>query len=503
MIKPKLDRKQLSSWALLALGACLLTVFTACRTEERFLVLGDRFPGPVDVVYADPYFYVLNSDYDRRFNKGSIVVLDADAADGEEKLAVVEVPRMGRSMFSRSSWLLLTFDRLEFDGNGRVELRRISDDGLALPLQASWDIPCSPINGVISPLERYLVVSCLGGDIYAGRLDVAEPGQSSLQLVRRYGFSRRALHIFESSTQSVLLAFPTDMADPRLADLSAADTKTYNPDNPIGPGGALELDEGPNEVPDVFETELADIRRPDRRFPYQMAIYDLRQAEDEGFPLILNGTIASPSQADLERKFVYFTLKNVDGMWESEEQWINPDRKYYRTNFWSTQEHPDDPNVFYLSHRGFRDSPFANNILQVTITPESLADTSNLPLTSEILWFERIYGFQGENLDGRNYPGDFALTTINQEDVLLVNHFRDAVYWDPIQQKFSVAFKRLGTLPTEFPVEELPGIGFDQSFYQIAVGQSGTVVSCSFYGDSVLILDVDPQTGISLRKQLY
>ncbi|MFW7381850.1 MAG: hypothetical protein ACOH5I_23795 [Oligoflexus sp.] len=503
MIKLKLDRRRLSSRSLLVLGACLVGLFTACRTEERFLTLENNFAGPVDVIHAGSYFYVLNSDFDRRYDQGSIIVLDPDAEEGAEKLAVVKTPRMGRSLHQVGSWMIVGYDRPELEGDGRVELRSIEDDGLSLPVRAAWDIPCSPINAMISPNERYIAVSCIGGDLWAGRLNTAAPEQSNIQHVRSYGVTRRALYFYETDSQSILFAFPTDIAEPRLADLSAFDRLSYNPANAINDDGTLELDEGPNEVPDVLETELADIRRPDRRLPYQMAIYDLQAAEAEGFPLILNGTVGSPTQADRERKFIYFTLKNLEENWENDDQWNNPERKYYRTNFWAARPDPKgDETVFYLSHRGFTDSPFANNILRVKINPDALTDTSQLPESSDILWYERVYGFSGENPDLKNYPGDFEFAHVGQDDILLVNHFRDAVYWDPYLQKFSIAFKRLGSSPSETPPDEEVGIGFGQSYYQLAVNAQGTVVSGSFYGDSVMILDVT-RNGVTLRKQLY
>jgi hypothetical protein len=493
------DHLPILRWVLTGL---LILSGLACTTEERFLDLDNNLAGPVDVVHAGSYFYILNSDFDRRYNQGSILVLDPDAPDGEKKKAVIPTRRMGRSLHAVGSWLLVTYDADEFEEQAHVELRRLSDDGLSVPVVQQWTIECSPVKGQISPREQYLVVSCLGGDIWAGRLNTDNPGASSLQHVRSYGFTRRALYIYETAERSVLMAFPTDLADPNLADLSAQDAWSYEPtedDNKVKDDGTLELAEGANEVPDVYEETLSDIRQLDLRQPYQMILYDLAAAEDAGFPLVENGTFTSPTQADLERKFIYFTLKNVDGIWEVSDQWLEGQRKYYRTNFWAAQPDPGRTDTFYVSQRGYRDSPYANNIVRVRLNEAALpADFSELGsiTTASLFNFERVYGFAGENLDGKNYPGDFAVTSLEGQDVLLVNHFRDAVYWDPLLQKFSIAFKKLGTLPTEQPPDEIIGGSFDRSFYELAVNEQGTVVSCAFYGDAVLILQVDPDTGI-------
>ena len=95
-------RKAISSVSLVVL---MSLGWTSCKSDENFLELKEQFAGPIDVVYSDPYFYVLNSDFDQN-NQGSIVVIDPEAQAGTEKKSVVKVPRMGRSLFQSDSWLV-------------------------------------------------------------------------------------------------------------------------------------------------------------------------------------------------------------------------------------------------------------------------------------------------------------------------------------------------------------------------------------------------------------
>ena len=41
-----------------------------------------------------------------------------------------------------------------------------------------------------------------------------------------------------------------------------------------------------------------------------------------------------------------------------------------------------------------------------------------------------------------------------------------------------------------------------ESFYQVAVNAEGRALSCSFYGNAVLLLDVKPGIGISEPKRI-
>jgi hypothetical protein len=183
--------------------------------------------------------------------------------------------------------------------------------GLELPVVASWPIDCSPVNAIISPLKRYLAVSCLGGDTWVGRLDANDPSQSTLQLVRSYGMTRRAIYIHESESQAVLIAFPTDMGEQRFTDLTDSDVKSYDPEAEPNNDGTLVLKDESNEVPDIFEQTVSDLRRLNARRTYQMVIYNLKSGEANGFPFVELGTLKKPTLADQEHKYIYYNLKGA------------------------------------------------------------------------------------------------------------------------------------------------------------------------------------------------
>lgn len=506
-----------SNWTQLSRVLLLvsLTGVPACTTEEVFEDLDGRMAGPTDVASYGEYFYVLNSDFDRRFNQGSIIVIDPNAAEGAEKRAVVETPRLGRSMFvdEANNLMVVTYDRDEEDGLGLVELRQITEDGLNIALQASWPVSCSPANAMTSPLGNYLVMSCLGGDLWVGKINQENLSQTSFQRVRDYRFTRRALHIYETESKAVLFAFPTDIADQNLADVSLFDTKRLNLGQEIqidDEGNVTSLEDGANEVPDDFENESSDLRRQQQRFTYQFVVYNLKAEESrgEGFPYVELGSITEPTQANYELRYLYYTLQLESGSYDTNDQYNNPDTKFYRTNFWTAQPDPDYDNVFYLSQRSPANSfILGNDIVRVRINAEVIGDNpEKLPVSSQILQFERVFGYSRDNPNLLNYPGDFEVFQSRGEKLLAINHFRDAVYWSPNQQRFSVDLMSLDQQNRDRfnrPVQRIIGAGFEQSYYQLAINDSGTMMSCSYYGDSVLILDVDVNAGISLRKQLF
>lgn len=490
----------------------LLAGLSACKTDEVFEELGGNLAGPTDVASFGQYFYVLNSDFDRRFNKGSILILDPEANDGQEKVAVIEVPRLGRSLFvdQSNALMLASFDRSTENGKGLLELRQISVDGLQLSLVKRWEVDCSPMNAILSPSGSYIALSCLGGDLWVGEVNTQNFGASTLQRVRDYEFTRRALYIYESGDTALLLAFPTDVADQNISDVNLIDEKSFDSSlTPADNGDYEDLNEGPNEVPDTLEDNLTDIRRPSSRYPYQFVAYNLSTEKERGFPFVELGTIIEPSQANRELLYIYYTLKTEEGKYESGEQPSQGKFKYYRTNFWSAVPDPDDASSFFLSQRSpANDLLIGNDVVRVSINTTKIGDNpEKLRPSSELLSYERVYGYIRDNPSLLNYPGDIEVFYKGGQKVLAINHFRDAVYWSPGQQIFGVATISLdeqernpGTRPVTAPITS---VNFSQSYYQLAVNNQGVIMSCSFYGDSVLILDVGPQADISLRKQIY
>ncbi len=481
--------------------AAIFSSFLNCKTEERLEQLGKKVAGPIDVAQANGLFYVLNSDFDRSHTSGSILIVDPSAKDGEQKLKAITTARMGRSLHINDSLMLVTFDQEELGGQGQVQLRQVSEDGLELPVVASWPIDCSPVNAIISPLKRYLAVSCLGGDTWVGRLDANDPSQSTLQLVRSYGMTRRAIYIHESESQAVLIAFPTDMGEQRFTDLTDSDVKSYDPEAEPNNDGTLVLKDESNEVPDIFEQTVSDLRRLNARRTYQMVIYNLKSGEANGFPFVELGTLKKPTLADQEHKYIYYNLKGRNTEQELDQTAENG-QKFYHTNFWEAKQDPLAANSFLISQRGISSSVYANNVIRVTLNqPALLNDAENFGLTSEMFSFERIFGFSADNPSSKNYPGDFELYQADSKNLLVVNNFRDAVYW-PGQENFAVTVKSLGEANTSTKPAEYLSDDFDESAYQLAIDDSGTVLSCSFYGGALLVFDLADDGSISLRKKI-
>lgn len=488
----------------------LLAVFLhtgSCKTDEPYPELDQEVAGPIDLVEKDGLFYILNSDFDRRFLNGSILAIDPDASEGDRKLFSVKVPRLGRSLFRQDDLLLVTFTSEQVDSPSEVQLRAFGDVNgeKPLPLKKSWQIDCSPINGILSPSKRYVVVSCVGGDIWAGRIDSGNFQNSSLIKVRSYKYTRRALYIHETeSGEAILMAFPTDIGEQESIDFRLSDEKSFTAESKINDDGSVELEDKSNEVPDSFEEDLFQLGRQQRRGIYQMVVYNLTKAEEEKFPYVDLGTSLNPTQANRETRFIYYNLKgrrkdsNDLSLYDIEPE---EGKKDYHTNYWAAKPLNDGSKGFYLSQRGRsidadlddgNIAAYSNNIIKVSIKDEaSLTTAEELPPTSELFSFERVYG---TNLDIKNnlleegkfpYPSDFEFFQNSDSSYLVINDFKD-VLWPVSDQLFSIYAIELGSPEEIRKVGRLSG-GVDESFFQIAVSAEGYIASCSYYGNAVLI----------------
>ncbi len=155
-------------------------------------------------------------------------------------------------------------------------------------------------------------------------------------------------------------------------------------------------------------------------------------------------------------------------------------------------------------------SGFANQIVKVQFVGDIRPSAEGkVPHTGDVLTFERISGFKGEGQNGvdttkYHYPGDFELTEINGQQVLVVNHFRDLASdaWNRNEVYFSITAK---TLEENSWFTELPGSLSSPNittYYQIALNKTGRALSCSFYGNAVMLLEVTPGVGIREIKRI-
>ncbi len=447
-----------------------------CKKDEQFPPLGDKIVSPTDVAIdtSQQYFYALNSDYPRDYNQGSLTVLNLEG----QKITTIPLPRLGRSLTVAGQTLIVTISN-SGESAQKILLFDISTPQ-APTLEKSFEpSDCNPLNAVAKTNYSYWVVACSNGNILAG--DLASPlSLSTLSRVRTYPGPRRALHI--DTSRNVLIAFPTDLGDQTWGDGQLIDSESYSEQDGTKTDAA-------NEIPDIWERTRAERSNKARRGIYQFAVYDLKEGHDSGW----SAKDSKESLADLH--WIYFNLTNTDGSLDLPQTSDNVGNRYYRTNFWEAKADPSNANAFYLSQRGSTDalhggSQHANSVIRVRITGDIKAKSF---LTSDVLSFERVYGFKSEIASGRQYPGDFEIITVQGKQMLVVNHFRDLATW-PGQGYFSLASKILGDNSW---YSELISSSSNKTYYQIAVSSSGRGLAANFYGNSLILLDVVPGVGIT------
>ncbi len=471
----------------------------SCKRDEKFLTLGDKVASPSDIAVSPDgeYFYVLNSDLDRAYNTGSILVIDDDG----NRVTAVPTPRLGRHMNVGGNVMVVGYEASEESEKPAVRIFDLSNAAEPV-LKKEFSIDCSPVNAAIYENYKYFVVTCLFGKILVGELNFTDLSQSTLTLVRTYGRVRRALYI--DRNRDLLYMFPTIFGQQdRITDRQLTDTKTYDAETDT-------LAEGANEVPDGFESDSLVRTQLLRNRTYQFGIYDIRAEAERGFPFRSASTEDDPENLaalDAEHRWLYFTLLDYDGTPDSSAGVTDPTIKHYRTNFWEAKPSASDPNVFYLSQRGHPDGTYAfsNNVVKVTVLTDPRGAEGSVPLTSEAFSFERIYGFKGElrgtssGSDKVHFPGDFEMVNVFGQDVLLVNHFRDLVYFGKSQRFYSIA----ASTPMEGSWrDEVTSTSARTSMYQLAANQRGRVMTGSFYGNAVILLEVKPGAGITTLKRI-
>jgi hypothetical protein len=458
------------------LSLSVITLFVACKKQEKFPELGNRVANPVDVGVdsSERYFYALNSDYPREFNQGSLLVIDTAG----NKVNAIALPRLGRSLTVAGNALIVTLSKSE-ESPAKILLFDISSPEAPKLAKSFEPTECNPLNAIARANYGYWALSCSNGPIFAG--DLASPLENStLRKIRNFRMSRRALYL--DTGRNLLLAFPTDIGEQEFSDLQADDSKSVDDND-------AETNE-PNEIPDQYERSRFERAKKARNEIHQLAVVNLSEAASSGWPE------KDQTQSIEDLRWVYFNLAEKDGTLDLPATATNQNTKYYRTNFWEAKPDVTDPDTFYLSHRGTLDktrsvSPNANNIIRVKITGDLLDKTAK---TKDVLTFERIYGFKAElEKSDRHFVGDFELVSIQSKTVLLINHFRDLVNW-PGQGYFSLATKVVGD-NSWFSESSTSFSG--KSYYQVALTSSGRGLAANFYGNSLILLDVTPGVGIT------
>lgn len=498
---------------LAAVLLCAAAV-AGCKTKEKFPTLGLGVASPIDVAVSEDgnYFYVLNADFDRTYDVGSILVLDKDG----NKVRAVEVPRMGRSLTLAGTDLIVTFDFPDEEQGASVAVFDLSDP--ANPVQrADLPIDCSPFNAVAEKGYPYFFIACTSGALWQGQLN--EPREATtIKEIRYYGVARRAMIL--DTKRDLLLGFKTDADKQGTADREFPDEVTY--DDKIREvkdeaGAAI-----PNEVPDDYESSKRAQSNKSQRQLYQFFVYDIakEKANAPGCTVTEEETCSFPYRSnsdpvvDSELRWLYYRLSNYDGAPDPSDYYAYATWKYYRTNFYEAKKDPTDPDVFYLSHRGNPDkSPFANQIVRVTITGDLHVEDETLkaPKTGDVMTFDRVYGFKGAQATSYVFPGDFEIQDIAGQKTIIVNNFRDLINWVRGDTYFSIGAQVLDDTSWFAETYQDPATGLvdtdsnrqpSASFFQVAVNSAGRAFSCSFYGNAVLLLDVKPGIGISEPKRI-
>jgi hypothetical protein len=483
--------------ALLALFA----LATACSRPENLKEIDQSVASPIDNAVSDDgkYFYVLNSDFSQDFNSGSILVVDEDG----KKVGAVKTPRLGRSIAVAGTDMIAVFDKSDDDSKYQIHLYDLSSDPTKPKLVRKWEegdpgfedidcTNCAPLNIALRKGYNHFAVTLRTGILLLGTLG-SPRSASELKLVRRYGLTRRAMYL--DPQRELLLQFPTSIAGSTSnfdKDLLAEDKASY--DDKTGKRVSK-----PNEIPDQLEDTKFQRRssKSGRRW-YQFAVYNIAAEREKGFPLLEIGSDKDEEAIEKEFRWTYFTLRDYPGSSgppDTSAQITDPNTKHYRTNFWDARPDPISLDAFYLSHRGklSKRNRYANSVIKVTITG-NLAQTDPILPTAAVLRFERQYGFSGE-LDPKNhFPGDFEVGFINGRLTLVVNHFKDQVTFRG-DSFYSIAAKVLDGPAWH---REIQSTSSANSYYQLAFNERGRLLVCSFYGNALIPLEVDPGASMTV-----
>ena len=447
-----------------------------------------------------------------------------------QRLSLHEITRLGRTLDVYSNYFLVTYDAVDKDNTGKVEMYKYNSTA-DMQLVQSWDLGCSPTNAVFSPRGNYFAVACFGGTTFMGIMDSSNETNISLTKVRDYNMTMRAMHFYNDGTNEIFFAFPTIFQFPSSDDRYTLDQKSYVPSDT-----SISKDE-PNGIPDGFESSDSVQRKITSRYPYQFIAYNVTKeqslsaqdtATNEVFRFIDSGTPIEPTQADNER--VYFTFEDSnsfsaktvssDGIEIKYEQ--RDGYKYYRTNFWETKSDPaGNSNRFFISQRGDEDSPDSNNVFQVDVAAgidfdsilyRDFFDADGYPNTLEIdavfgsNSVTRVFGLResqgGSDIDDNSYLTEisFYQSPTTSEYFLLVNSFKDIVYWDKGEQVSQLLIKPLGSSagtdndrPIDNGIVESNGVDL---MYGLA-NESSRLLSSDFYGRGVTYLNIQEKSDAS------
>ncbi len=494
----------------------------ACTKNEKFDTLTDQVSSPTDVAVSKngQYFYALNSDFDRTYNQGSILVINEQG----EKVSYIYAPRLGRSLTRAGDLLIATFSgNTQDDQQGSVKVYSLTDPAHPKELY-SFTVDCSPLNAALEENYPYFAVSCIGGAVFLGYLDTNSPQNNYLIKIRQYVTSHRAIYI--DTKRHLLFAFVTDLRNigNDFRDSLLEDKLSYSEETSTDASTSK-----PNEIPDVFESSYDQRIRKDRRQRYQVAVINIaREVSPDPMASLPVNTLPTNKVLPTYRidkdpifqrelRWLYFSVVNLDGTIDSDDESVfKPNLKYYRTNFWSARKNPFDVDSFYLSHRGpaIGAARSANQILKVRITDDIAqadyvysTDTIFAPppkTTASVLKFERVFGFK-DQLSPKAYTNDFSILKLDSRPIIIVNSFRDVVNFEQKSLHYSIAAQTLDLQNQEdfwFANLSKDNNALD-SYYQFAVNPNGKILSSVFYCNCLSLMDLKVGLSLSEVKRIY
>ena len=459
---------------------CAVFLFaSSCRKDLNLSPIDQNISGPSSVATnpAGDHFYVLNADFMHNYESGSLLILN----DQAHKVGAIATPRLGRTLLVSGNNLFLTFDHESEDTEGIVQFYDISTSSKP-KLVKEWKLEeCTPANLVSREAYQYFAVSCQEGDLYVGQL---KGTASTLKKVRAYpgirDSVRKAMHI--DPKRQLLFLFLTDInGGVNNTDLVEFDQETWV-------SGKL-INRTPDEIPDAWQKtdpRSRDLLNNSSR--YQFMLYDIAAEAAAGFPFRDFKTVRST-----EPRWLYFNLNNFDQTPDDATNQGDSGRKYYRTNFGDAQPDPEDPDSFYLSHRGLgkvNASEYANDIVKVTLFNEARANSSGkVPKLTDYARFSRVYGFKGDETGPDKYFDSFIITKLAGQKVVLLNSFRDLSTFSNPRYQIGAANLVERDLASRW-ITEVSSADIGDSYYRVSLAKNGNMLTISFFDESLRLFNV-------------
>ena len=441
----------------------------SCTEHESFVDIKNQIVNPSAITSDGQYFFVLNSDIERKFNSGSIITISTAG----QKLATVETARLGRFIVhasnNKKSYLFTghSFTN-QYAKNPMLNIYDASDP-YNLSLVNSIELECTPAGIHVPSNYKYFALGCLNGMVYLGFWhDKADDDNEqsnnsdliSLKLIRDYGpHGRKALFIDQKN--HILYAFAsTNSSQPGFFDLYLEDKTTFDEQK----NTTYNM---PNEIPDEWENldEFNAFEYHKLTSEFKFAVYDIKQGILDNFSYKSKLSEA----VNTELRWLYFELDDdlskeyKDDIAKTSSSHDNSNAKNfyrsYRSNFWQiiadkSQNSYESKISFLISQKGkdeFSLDQDANSIYRFSITDSPFKKLNNSKTssgyiaTSKFLSVKKVWGTNpelslkssdilGQPLTVKNknirYSGNFIKGNFDDKEYLIVNDFRDATTFD-------------------------------------------------------------------------